>query len=203
MLLLIVRKIPETRKEEEGLPVLQHRYAKLIMRQKPRKLLINGTIIGLSTVSSLLCAMQITSVFTMMLCVQTWLLGDRLHCASTNVSTFATDCVKIDLLMIILILLCLFRYGWTNNMSVVILRLSHHENCAKNMTGFIINSRVDATENFDALCYDKKGDYIHKNLSLTLYQGSPKLILQLLKCYVNLQTALSRLCCLLLFAFPF
>ncbi|XP_038562630.1 CD44 antigen isoform X2 [Micropterus salmoides] len=48
------------------------------------------------------------------------------------------------------------RYGWTNNMSVVILRLSHHENCAKNMTGFIINSRVDATENFDALCYDKK-----------------------------------------------
>ncbi|KAM6926695.1 CD44 antigen-like [Lycodopsis pacificus] len=47
------------------------------------------------------------------------------------------------------------RNGWISNMSIAILRLSHHENCAKNMTGLIINSR-DRTpdEHFDALCYD-------------------------------------------------
>ncbi|XP_073328814.1 uncharacterized protein cd44b [Pagrus major] len=47
------------------------------------------------------------------------------------------------------------RYGWTSNVSTVILRLSSHENCAKNMTGFIINSRVTAEDLYDAYCYDE------------------------------------------------
>ncbi|XP_070829149.1 CD44 antigen [Chaetodon trifascialis] len=48
------------------------------------------------------------------------------------------------------------RNGWTSNMSVVILRQTHHENCAKNMTGIITNSRVNAEELFDAYCFDEK-----------------------------------------------
>ncbi|XP_031713922.1 CD44 antigen [Anarrhichthys ocellatus] len=46
------------------------------------------------------------------------------------------------------------RNGWISNMSIAILRHSHHENCAKNMTGFIIYSREKPEELFDALCYD-------------------------------------------------
>ncbi|XP_030282392.1 CD44 antigen isoform X2 [Sparus aurata] len=46
------------------------------------------------------------------------------------------------------------RYGWTSNASTVILRSSHHENCAKNMTGFIFNSRVAADDRYDAYCFD-------------------------------------------------
>ncbi|XP_044049243.1 CD44 antigen [Siniperca chuatsi] len=48
------------------------------------------------------------------------------------------------------------RNGWTNNVSIAILRHSHHENCAKNMTGLIFNSRVNAEDLFDAYCYDDK-----------------------------------------------
>ncbi|XP_078113625.1 uncharacterized protein cd44b isoform X2 [Sander vitreus] len=55
------------------------------------------------------------------------------------------------------------RYGWTSNVTVAILRHTHHENCAKNMTGFIINSHVNSDELFDAYCYDEKGDYITGN----------------------------------------
>lgn len=55
-----------------------------------------------------------------------------------------------------------FRNGWTSNMSVAILRHSHHENCAKNMTGFIIHSRETPEELCDAYCYDDKGDYVHR-----------------------------------------
>ncbi|XP_035521519.1 CD44 antigen [Morone saxatilis] len=47
------------------------------------------------------------------------------------------------------------RNGWTSNMSIAILRHSQHENCAKNMTGFIINPRVDANDLYDAYCYDE------------------------------------------------
>ncbi|XP_054476050.1 CD44 antigen [Anoplopoma fimbria] len=46
------------------------------------------------------------------------------------------------------------RYGWTSNMSIAILRHSYHENCANNMTGFIINSQ-DPEEPFDAYCFDE------------------------------------------------
>ncbi|XP_031139106.1 CD44 antigen [Sander lucioperca] len=48
------------------------------------------------------------------------------------------------------------RYGWTSNVTIAILRHTHHENCAKNMTGFIINSHVYSDELFDAYCYDEK-----------------------------------------------
>ncbi|XP_076588745.1 uncharacterized protein cd44b [Chaetodon auriga] len=48
------------------------------------------------------------------------------------------------------------RNGWTSNMSVAILRQTHHENCAKNMTGVVMNSRVNAEELFDAYCFDEK-----------------------------------------------
>nr|XP_046249942.1 CD44 antigen [Scatophagus argus]XP_046249943.1 CD44 antigen [Scatophagus argus]XP_046249944.1 CD44 antigen [Scatophagus argus] len=47
------------------------------------------------------------------------------------------------------------RYGWTSNVSTAILRQKHHENCAKNMTGFIIHSHTDADELNDALCYNE------------------------------------------------
>ncbi|XP_032380533.1 CD44 antigen [Etheostoma spectabile] len=47
------------------------------------------------------------------------------------------------------------RYGWTSNMSFAILRHMPHENCAKNKTGFIINSHVNETELFDVYCYDE------------------------------------------------
>ncbi|XP_034736096.1 CD44 antigen isoform X2 [Etheostoma cragini] len=48
------------------------------------------------------------------------------------------------------------RNGWTSNASIAILRHTHHENCAKNMTGFIINLHVKNEELFDAYCYDEK-----------------------------------------------
>ncbi|XP_051239560.1 CD44 antigen [Dicentrarchus labrax] len=47
------------------------------------------------------------------------------------------------------------RNGWTSNGSIAILRHTHHENCAKNMTGFITSSRVAADELYDAYCYDE------------------------------------------------
>lgn len=46
------------------------------------------------------------------------------------------------------------RNGWITNMSIAILRHTHHENCAKNMTGLIIHQRMDPEELHDALCYD-------------------------------------------------
>ncbi|XP_060892557.1 CD44 antigen [Labrus mixtus] len=48
------------------------------------------------------------------------------------------------------------RNGWTSNASVVILRHSQHENCAKNMTGFIPNPNVNTDQLFDAYCYDEQ-----------------------------------------------
>ncbi|XP_077423694.1 CD44 antigen-like [Vanacampus margaritifer] len=47
------------------------------------------------------------------------------------------------------------RNGWTSNMSYAILRHTHHENCALNMTGLITNSRDDPNEGFDAYCFDE------------------------------------------------
>ncbi|XP_037622685.1 CD44 antigen [Sebastes umbrosus] len=46
------------------------------------------------------------------------------------------------------------RNGWMNNVSTAILRHSHHENCAQNMTGFIIHSYVTKEEPSDVYCYD-------------------------------------------------
>ncbi|XP_004070149.1 uncharacterized protein LOC101159348 [Oryzias latipes] len=48
------------------------------------------------------------------------------------------------------------RYGWIDNQSIAILRHMSHENCAKNMTGFIINSKVSPEETYDVYCYDEK-----------------------------------------------
>ncbi|XP_074534666.1 CD44 antigen-like [Halichoeres trimaculatus] len=45
------------------------------------------------------------------------------------------------------------RYGWTSNVTTAILRHNPHENCAKNMTGFITNPH-SKDELFDAYCYD-------------------------------------------------
>lgn len=53
---------------------------------------------------------------------------------------------------------CPRRYGWTSNMTTAILRHTSHENCAKNMTGFITVSHVMVEEEFDALCYDENGN---------------------------------------------
>lgn len=50
------------------------------------------------------------------------------------------------------------RYGWTSNMSTAILRHTSHENCAKNMTGFITVSHVKVEEEYDALCFDENGN---------------------------------------------
>ncbi|KAM7003423.1 uncharacterized protein LKV04_004471 [Tautogolabrus adspersus] len=50
------------------------------------------------------------------------------------------------------------RNGWTSNESIIILRHSHHANCAKNMTGFIVNPKVKVEQLFDALCYDEQAD---------------------------------------------
>lgn len=58
-------------------------------------------------------------------------------------------------------ILCQFRYGWTTNMSIIILRHTTHENCAKNMTGFI-SLIANADEKYDAFCYDKTGNNIHR-----------------------------------------
>lgn len=51
------------------------------------------------------------------------------------------------------------RYGWIDNQSIAILRHMSHENCAKNMTGFIINSKVSPEETYDVYCYDEKGAF--------------------------------------------
>uniref|UniRef100_A0A1A7WAX4 CD44 antigen n=1 Tax=Iconisemion striatum TaxID=60296 RepID=A0A1A7WAX4_9TELE len=48
------------------------------------------------------------------------------------------------------------RNGWTSNVSVAILRQTHHENCAKNMTGFIITANKDTTELNDVYCYNEE-----------------------------------------------
>lgn len=48
------------------------------------------------------------------------------------------------------------RNGWINNGSIAILRHTHHENCAKNLTGFIIHLRENTEEGNDAYCYDEK-----------------------------------------------
>ncbi|XP_014861453.1 PREDICTED: lymphatic vessel endothelial hyaluronic acid receptor 1-like [Poecilia mexicana] len=54
------------------------------------------------------------------------------------------------------------RYGWISNGSSVILRHTQHENCARNLTGFIVNSHTE--DQFDAYCYDKN-DFAEKNCS--------------------------------------
>ncbi|XP_039990123.1 uncharacterized protein cd44b [Xiphias gladius] len=46
------------------------------------------------------------------------------------------------------------RHGWIINGSTAILRHTNHENCAKNMTGLIVHSRVRTDELFDAYCYN-------------------------------------------------
>lgn len=43
-------------------------------------------------------------------------------------------------------------------MSTTILRHTAHENCAKNMTGFINVSHLKLEEEYDALCYDENGN---------------------------------------------
>lgn len=48
------------------------------------------------------------------------------------------------------------RYGWISNVSTAILRHEHHDNCAKNMTGFIVYPQTNSEETFDAYCYDEK-----------------------------------------------
>ncbi|XP_060932188.1 CD44 antigen [Limanda limanda] len=47
------------------------------------------------------------------------------------------------------------RYGWINNGSVAILRHSHHENCAGNLSGFIVHPPTE-NEKYDAYCFDDK-----------------------------------------------
>ncbi|XP_014872904.1 lymphatic vessel endothelial hyaluronic acid receptor 1-like [Poecilia latipinna] len=54
------------------------------------------------------------------------------------------------------------RYGWISNGSSVILRHTQHENCARNLTGFIVNSHTE--DQFDAYCYDEN-DFAEKNCS--------------------------------------
>ncbi|XP_041652128.1 CD44 antigen [Cheilinus undulatus] len=49
------------------------------------------------------------------------------------------------------------RNGWTSNRTTAILRHKQHENCAKNMTGFITNPNVKVEQLFDAYCYDEQG----------------------------------------------
>ncbi|XP_034542476.1 CD44 antigen [Notolabrus celidotus] len=56
------------------------------------------------------------------------------------------------------------RNGWTSNVTIAILRHTHHENCAKNMTGFITNSNVQVENLFDAYCYNEQGG-LGKNCS--------------------------------------
>ncbi|XP_062245778.1 CD44 antigen [Platichthys flesus] len=48
------------------------------------------------------------------------------------------------------------RYGWINNGSIAILRHSHHENCAGNLSGLIVHQPTGADDNYDAYCYDDK-----------------------------------------------
>ncbi|XP_069558017.1 CD44 antigen [Brachyistius frenatus] len=66
------------------------------------------------------------------------------------------------------------RNGWINNASIVILRRTHHENCAKNMTGLIINSRVKAGDPYDAYCYDERdGPEVNCNNAFTVHVNLP------------------------------
>ncbi|XP_038131250.1 CD44 antigen [Cyprinodon tularosa] len=46
------------------------------------------------------------------------------------------------------------RYGWISDGSIVILRQTEHENCAKNMTGLIFQA-PSTNETFDVYCYDE------------------------------------------------
>ncbi|CAG5958234.1 unnamed protein product [Menidia menidia] len=48
------------------------------------------------------------------------------------------------------------RFGWVSSRSIAILRHEHHENCAKNLTGLIMNPNVDVGDLFDVYCYDEK-----------------------------------------------
>uniref|UniRef100_UPI0037E84A03 CD44 antigen n=1 Tax=Semicossyphus pulcher TaxID=241346 RepID=UPI0037E84A03 len=48
------------------------------------------------------------------------------------------------------------RNGWTSNVSTAILRHTEHENCAKNVTGFITNANINPDQLFDAYCYDEQ-----------------------------------------------
>ncbi|XP_070686653.1 CD44 antigen [Pempheris klunzingeri] len=81
------------------------------------------------------------------------------------------------------------RNGWTSNISIIILRHKHHDKCAKNMTGFITNTRVSAEDLYDAYCYDEEGDYIHRKQAVTLYRCSPKPLTESLDCHVNSHSA--------------
>ncbi|KAK7891587.1 hypothetical protein WMY93_023550 [Mugilogobius chulae] len=47
------------------------------------------------------------------------------------------------------------RNGWMNNETTAILRHTSHGNCAKNLTGLIINSHVTTDELFDAYCFNE------------------------------------------------
>ncbi|CAN9499129.1 unnamed protein product [Ophioblennius macclurei] len=47
------------------------------------------------------------------------------------------------------------RNGWISNVSIAILRQNQHENCSRNMTGVIYNTRVKAEDAYDAYCYDE------------------------------------------------
>ncbi|KAJ3596445.1 hypothetical protein NHX12_002852 [Muraenolepis orangiensis] len=46
--------------------------------------------------------------------------------------------------------------GWLSNKTFAILRHTHHENCAKNTTGFIIHAAENLEELHDAYCYNSK-----------------------------------------------
>lgn len=71
-------------------------------------------------------------------------------------------------------MLCSFRYGWTSNLSIAILRHSQHENCAKGMTSIIIHPVENIEERFDAYCYDEKGGYkVKKYLQIYFQFPSP------------------------------
>ncbi|KAF0041308.1 hypothetical protein F2P81_007206 [Scophthalmus maximus] len=48
------------------------------------------------------------------------------------------------------------RYGWMSNGETAILRLTHHDNCAQNMTGFIVHGKVKTDAHSDAYCHDDK-----------------------------------------------
>ncbi|KAM4572796.1 uncharacterized protein cd44b [Odontesthes bonariensis] len=68
------------------------------------------------------------------------------------------------------------RYGWISNGSTAILRHTHHENCAKNMTGLTINSHVDAAELYDVYCYDENSGLeinCTKNFTINILSDAP------------------------------
>lgn len=47
------------------------------------------------------------------------------------------------------------RNGWMSNMSIAILRHRRHENCSRNMIGFIVNTKVQPDEKYDVYCFDE------------------------------------------------